>query len=47
MNKTLWNTVYFDGLSEKMIVELILHSYDEVVRKLPKKIQTEIQQLRK
>lgn len=47
MNKTMWNTVYFEGLSEKMIVELILHSYDEVVRKLPKKIQTEIQQLRK
>ena len=36
MNKTLWNTVYFDGLSEKLILDLINHSYEEVVRKLPK-----------
>ena len=36
MNKTLWNTVYFDGLSEKLILNLINHSYEEVVRKLPK-----------
>jgi predicted DNA-binding protein (MmcQ/YjbR family) len=36
MNKTLWNTVYFDGLSEKLILDLIDHSYEEVVRKLPK-----------
>lgn len=46
MNKTMWNTVYFDGLPESLIVELILHSYDEVVRKLPKKLQTEILELR-
>jgi predicted DNA-binding protein (MmcQ/YjbR family) len=37
MNKTLWNTVYFEGLSEKLILDLIDHSYEEVVRKLPKK----------
>lgn len=40
MNKTMWNTVYLDGLQEKFIESLILHSYREVVRKLPKKIQS-------
>ncbi len=40
MNKTLWNTVYTDGsLPRKLIAELIDHSYDEVVKKLPKKTQ--------
>ncbi len=43
MNKTMWNTVYLDGLHEKFIESLILHSYHEVVRKLPKKIQSTIQ----
>jgi predicted DNA-binding protein (MmcQ/YjbR family) len=37
MNKTQWNTVYFDGLAEKFVFELIDHSYNEVVRKLTKK----------
>jgi predicted DNA-binding protein (MmcQ/YjbR family) len=41
MNKTHWNTVMMDGsLSEKLILELIDHSYQLVVDKLPKgKIQ--------
>ncbi|MEY4002059.1 MAG: hypothetical protein RIT07_101 [Bacteroidota bacterium] len=42
MNKTMWNTVYLNGLQEKFIESLILHSYQEVVRKLPKKIQNNI-----
>ena len=37
MNKTQWNTVYFDGLPEKLVFELIDHSYEQVVQKLPKK----------
>jgi len=38
MNKNLWNTVVMDGsMSRKQICELIDHSYDEVVKKLPKK----------
>lgn len=44
MNKTFWNTVYLNGLQEKFIESLILHSYQEVVRKLPKKTQINIQQ---
>lgn len=42
MNKTMWNTVSFNGLDKNFIFDLILHSYEEVVRKLPKKLQTEI-----
>jgi predicted DNA-binding protein (MmcQ/YjbR family) len=38
MNKKHWNTVYFDGaLSNKLLLELIDHSYDLVVAGLPKK----------
>lgn len=43
MNKKLWNTVYLEGLAPELIFELIDHSYDEVVRKLPKKEQLLIQ----
>lgn len=38
MNKSLWNTVYFNqDLPDIQILELIDHSYDEVVKKMPKK----------
>ena len=37
MNKKHWNTVYFEnGLSMKLLCELIDHSYDCVVKKLKK-----------
>lgn len=36
MNKTHWNDVHLDGLSQSFIAELIQHSYDIVVQKLPK-----------
>ena len=40
MNKQHWNTVDFEGsLPEKMLKELIDHSYDLVVKSLPKKTQ--------
>ena len=41
MSKKLWNSVHFSTgeLSTKFIFELIDHSYDEVVKGLPKKIQ--------
>lgn len=40
MSKTLWNTVDVDGsIPEKLLFELIDHSYDEVVKKLPKKLR--------
>ncbi|MDQ3050803.1 MAG: MmcQ/YjbR family DNA-binding protein [Bacteroidota bacterium] len=38
MNKKMWNTVLLDGsVSKKVILQWIDHSYDEVVKKLPKK----------
>lgn len=40
MNKKMWNTVICDGsLSDKLIFELVNHSYDEVIKGLPKKEQ--------
>ena len=37
MNKTHWNTVMLDGsLSQQLILEMIDHSYQLVVDKLPK-----------
>ncbi len=42
MNKTKWNTVYVDGsLTRKQLIEMIDHSYDEVIKGLPKKLQAE------
>lgn len=38
MNKSHWNTVYFEtGLDSKFLIELIDHSYELIVSKLPKK----------
>lgn len=37
MNKKHWNTVLFDGsVSDKLILELVDHSYDLVLNSLPK-----------
>lgn len=44
MNKSLWNTIRInEDVSEKLIYELIDHSYQQVVLKLTKKIQNELQ----
>lgn len=43
MNKKHWNTVNMNGnLSDDLIYELIKHSYDLVVAKLPKKNRDEL-----
>lgn len=43
MNKALWNTVQIDGtLSDAFLKELIDHSYDLIVAKLPKKVQAQL-----
>ncbi|MDD8018887.1 MAG: MmcQ/YjbR family DNA-binding protein [Bacteroidota bacterium] len=45
MNKKMWNTVFVEGgIPDKLIYELIDHSYDEVVKTLPKKFQEKIRQ---
>ena len=41
-NKKHWNGVYFDSdVDDKLIKELIDHSYDEVIKKFTKKLRTE------
>ncbi len=41
-NNLLWNSVYIGrDVADKLIVELINHSVDEVIKKLPKKKQQE------
>jgi predicted DNA-binding protein (MmcQ/YjbR family) len=43
MNKKMWNTVYMDGtLTRRQLLDMIDHSYNEVVKGLPKKTQAEI-----
>ena len=46
MNKKMWNTVIYNGeFSEKEFYKMIDHSYDEVVKKMTKKMQLELAQL--
>ncbi len=48
MNKKHWNTVSFEGdLSQKMLQELVDHSYDLVVAKLTKKQKAALSELKK
>ena len=43
MNKTHWNSIYFDSnLSTDLIENLIQHSYNLIFEKLTKKVQKEI-----
>ena len=45
MNKKHWNTVHFEGeLEEKLLLELIDHSYNLVVKGLPKKLREELEE---
>ena len=44
MNKKLWNTVAIEGsIPTSKLTEMIDHSYDEVVRGLPKREQEKLQ----
>lgn len=46
MNKKHWNTVHYsDGFSDKLLLELIDHSYDLVVSSLTKKLKLELNNL--
>ena len=44
MNKKHWNTVYFDNgtIARKELLWMIDHSYTEVVKGMPKKLQEEL-----
>ena len=42
MHKSHWNTIVLEGmLEDSLILQLIDHSYDLVVKALPKKLQSE------
>ena len=46
MNKTHWNNLLIDGsISEMQIKHWIDHSYDLVVKSLPKKMQAELDEI--
>lgn len=47
MNKRLWNTVNVNSadVSDELVRELINHSYELVVKGLPKKVQQELELL--
>ena len=41
-NKKYWNEVHFDtDVPDELVLQLVDHSLDEVLRKLPKRLQTE------
>lgn len=42
MNKKHWNTVEITNLPLDLIIELIDHSYDLIVKSLPKKVRDEM-----
>lgn len=43
LNKKLWNSIQLDGsVSEKLLKELIDHSYQLIVDSLPKKLKQEL-----
>lgn len=45
MNKTHWNSVICEGLKKELILKLIDHSYDLVLKSLIKKQQKEIEEM--
>ena len=42
MNKKHWNTVYVENLPDVLMRKMIIHSYEEVITKLPKKMREEL-----
>ena len=45
MNKKHWNTVYLeDGLEDDLIKQMIIHSYEQVIKKLPLKSKKALQE---
>src|SRR5437762_781422 len=43
MNKTHWNSIYFESnMPNELVKNLIVHSYTLVLQRLPKKVQNEI-----
>lgn len=45
LNKTHWNSVQADSVPADLVRELIDHSYDLIIKGLPKKLRTEWEDL--
>jgi predicted DNA-binding protein (MmcQ/YjbR family) len=45
MNKKHWNSLEIEMLPPQLVIELIEHSYELVVKSLPKKLQQELENL--
>ena len=45
MNKKHWNSVYIEELTEEFVQQLVDHSYQLVVQKMPKSLRNEIEPL--
>lgn len=45
MSKIHWNTLHLTNLPPELTIELIDHSYELVVSKLPKKVQLQLENL--
>ncbi len=46
LNKRFWNTIYIeDETSDSFLIEWIDHSYNEVVKTLPKKVQAKLKEV--
>lgn len=45
MNKKHWNSLQIEMLPPQLVTDLIEHSYDLVVKSLPKKLQQELENL--
>jgi len=44
MNKVQWNTIHLDGiLTDKQFYEMVDHSYELIVKGLPKKVREELE----
>lgn len=41
-NKKYWNMLHYSSLPSDMLVELIDHSYQEVIKKMPLKVRKEL-----
>ncbi len=41
-NKKYWNQLHYDRLPAALVEELLHHAYDEVVRKLPRRLQAQV-----
>ncbi len=42
MNKKHWNTVYVESLPADLVKKMIVHSYEEILKKLPLKVRKEL-----